>query len=62
MAMESKVDFLRSAETALAEIVTASDMKKVMRTLADVLEGYDMRAIDAWSEEKTTACNAICPR
>ena len=52
MAMESKVDFLRSAETALAEIVTASDMKKVMRTLADVLEGYDMRAIDVWSEEE----------
>jgi len=59
MAMESKVDFLRSAETALAEVVTASDMKKIMRTLADVLEGYERNEVACRQALKRDAKNAI---
>ena len=41
MAIDSKIDFLREAETALAESVTASDMTRIMKVLSDVLEYKD---------------------
>lgn len=52
MAMDSKVDFLREAEKVLADIVTVSDMSKIMTNLSDVLEGYDMRTVQRWEDEK----------
>jgi site-specific recombinase XerD len=52
MAMDSKQDFLRNAESALGEIVTASDMNRILKALSDVLEGYEMRTIKEWTEER----------
>ena len=51
MAMDSKQDFLRSTEKALGDIVTASDMNRILKALSDVLEGYEMRMIREWTEE-----------
>ena len=52
MAMDSKQDFLRNAESALGEIVTASDMNRILKALSDVLEGYEMQTIKEWTEER----------
>ena len=55
MAMDSKMDFLREVEKALADKVTVADMSGIMTTLSDVLEGYDMRTIRRW-EDDTDDC------
>ena len=44
MSMESKQDFLRSVELALSDAVTVSDMDRIMRIMADVLENYEMQS------------------
>jgi len=51
MGMDAKQDFLRNAESALSNILTASLMSGVLRALSDVMEGYEMRAIHEWAEE-----------
>lgn len=51
MAMDSKIDFLRDVEKSLSEMVTHSDMGKIMAKLADVLEGFEMRTIATWNDE-----------
>ena len=45
MAIDAKMDFLRRAESALADSVTVSDMVNIMNVLSDVLQGFDMRSI-----------------
>ena len=55
MAMDSKVDFLREVEKALADKVTVADMSGIMTTLSDVLEGYDMRTVRQF-EDDTDDC------
>lgn len=52
MAMDSKQDFLRNVERLLSESVTVSDMNVIMKTMANVLESYDMRLIEQWPDEK----------
>ena len=47
MAMDSKQDFLRNAESALGEIVTASDMNRILKALSDVDEG-----MHGWNDGK----------
>ncbi len=43
--IESKVDFMRDVEMILSDKITVHDMNTVMKAIADVLEGYEMRAI-----------------
>ena len=45
MSMDAKMDFLRQAEKAMADRVTAAEMDGIMKALNDVLEGYDMQAV-----------------
>ena len=52
MAIDAKIDFMRVLEKSLSECVTVSDMENIMRTINDVLEGYEMRQVEAWSDEK----------
>ena len=52
MAMESKIDFMRTVEQSLASSITVTDMATVMRVINDVMEGYEMRKVDTWEEEK----------
>ena len=42
MAMDSKQDFLRNVERSLSDSVTVSDMNTIMKTLANVMENYDL--------------------
>ena len=52
MAIDSKIDFMRQTERMLADSVTVSDMQKIMNVINDVLQGYEMRSIAVWSEDK----------
>jgi hypothetical protein len=52
MAMDSKQDFLRNVERSLSDSVTVSDMNTIMKTLANVMENYDMRMVTQWPDEK----------
>lgn len=56
MAMDSKMDFLRETEKSLSDIVTVSDMSKIMTKLSDVLEGFDLRTIQKWDDSETDDC------
>ena len=52
MAIDVKVDFLQQTEKRLADSVTVSDMARIMNVISDVLQGYEMRSITAWSEDR----------
>lgn len=52
MAIDAKVSFLRNAEGKLSSQITAADMQKVLATISDVLEGYDMRERAVWAEDE----------
>ena len=42
MAYESKAGFLISLEKRMAEEMTANEMNKALRIVADVIEGYEL--------------------
>lgn len=44
MGIETKVEFMRDVEMSLMEKVTVSDMTHIMKTIMDVLEGYEINA------------------
>lgn len=52
MAIEAKMDFLRRVEKALADRITAADLSVVMAVVSDKMDGFEMRSIDIWTEEK----------
>lgn len=45
MAIDAKSCFINDMERALEDKVTMADMTKIMKTISDVMEGYDLRAI-----------------
>ena len=51
MAIDVKMDFLREAEKALADRVTAAQMPGIMNALSDVLQEFEMRRTTAWAED-----------
>ena len=57
MAIDAKHDFMRQIEKALADSVTVADMPKIMNAISDVLQGYEMRSITVWSEDKDDLLN-----
>lgn len=52
MAVDSKVDFLREVEKTLSDTVTVAEMAKIMEAISGVMDGYDMRRVTAWADEK----------
>ena len=50
--IESKVDFMRDVEMILSDKITVHDMNTVMKVIADVLEGYEMRTTRTWAEDQ----------
>jgi hypothetical protein len=52
MAIDAKVDFIRQMELELANVVTVSDMTKIMNAVSNVLEGYEMRSVTIWADTK----------
>ena len=57
MAIDAKIDFMRQTEKQLAESVTVADMPKILNVINDVLQGFEMRSITVWSEEKDDLLN-----
>lgn len=57
MAMDAKVEFLNFFEERLSKEITADAMNKALKAAADVLEGYDLHAVEKWSEEKDDCLN-----
>lgn len=57
MAMDAKVEFLNFMEERLSKEITADAMNKALKAAADVLEGYDLHAVEKWSEEKDDCLN-----
>lgn len=52
MGMDSKQDFLRILEQDLSETVTVSDMNRIMRTISDTMEEFDIQRIANLTEEQ----------
>ena len=52
MAMEAKIDFMREIEKTLANKVTVADMANIMSAITETLDGYDMRSVGKWNDEK----------
>ena len=52
MAMDAKVYLLSTLEQRLSAEITAEAMSKALKAVSDVLEGFDVRVISEWSEEK----------
>ena len=42
MAIDAKIDFIRKTEQKLQDIVTVSDMAKIMNVISDVMQGFEM--------------------
>lgn len=57
MAMDAKMEFLNQLEQRLSAEITAEAMNKALRAASDVLEGFDVQAVAAWSEEKDDCLN-----
>ena len=57
MAMDAKVEFLNFLEERLSKEITADAMNKALKAAADVLEGYDLHAVEKWSDEKDDCLN-----
>lgn len=57
MAIDAKIDFMQQTEKMLAESITVADMPKIMNVINDVLQGFEMRSITVWSEEKDDLLN-----
>ena len=45
MAIDSKISMMNQMEKRLGAEITADTMTKVMRIMADVIEGFDIREI-----------------
>ena len=45
MAIDAKMSFINSVEKALAAVVTASNMSKILSAISDVAQGFDMSEI-----------------
>lgn len=52
MAMDAKITFIRQLEETLCDKVVAADITLLLRTVSDVLEGYEMRCVAKWDDEK----------
>ena len=52
MAMEAKMDFIREIEKTLADKVTVADMAKIVTAIIETLDGFDMRCVGKWNDEK----------
>lgn len=52
MAMEAKIDFIREVEKTLADKVTVADMAKIVTAITETLDGFDMRCVGKWNDEK----------
>ena len=51
MAIDAKVSFMNMAEKKMSAEITADTMSKVMRIIADVLEGYEMREVISFIDQ-----------
>ena len=51
MAIDAKVSLQQQIESRLATEVTAETMNKMLRIVADVLEGFDLREISPAEEQ-----------
>ena len=52
MAIDAKIDFIRRMEKELADKATIIDLTKIIDAMNNVLQGFEMRCIDIWSNEK----------
>ena len=48
MAIEAKVEFMQTLEKNLANRITVTDMGTLLAAVSDILEGYEMRSVQAW--------------
>ena len=48
MAIEAKVEFMQTLEKNLASRITVTDMGTLLAAVSDILEGYEMRSVQAW--------------
>jgi site-specific recombinase XerD len=48
MAIEAKVEFMQTLEKHLADKLTVTDMGTLLAAVSDILEGYEMRSVQAW--------------
>ena len=51
MAIDAKISLLNQVEKKLTTEVTADVMNRVLRIMADVLEGFDVREISVTEEQ-----------
>ena len=52
MAIDAKYSFLSKVEHKCREQLTVADMAKVMSTISDILEDFDMRECGHWETDK----------
>jgi len=52
MAIDAKMSFMSQIEQSLAKELTVESMSRVMRTVADILDNFDMRETAGWEEDK----------
>lgn len=53
MAIDAKISFMNQTEKKLSAEITADTMARVMTIVADTLEGYEMREIASFNEDRT---------
>ena len=53
MAIDAKISFMNQTEKKLSAEITADTMARVMTIVADTLEGYEMREITSFIEDRT---------
>lgn len=58
MAIDAKVGFMSQLEMQLAQVVTASTMTTVLKSVSDVLEGFEMREV--FSAEEPNEDLLVC--
>lgn len=59
MAIEGKMSFLAMCEKKLSSEVTAADMEKIMSTIADVAEAYEMKELEADEYQNSDMLNGF---
>jgi len=52
MAIDAKIDFMRQMEKELSASVTVADMATIMNAMSNVLQGYEMRSVAVWADDK----------
>ena len=58
MAIEAKFDFLREVEQSISDSVTVAEMQKIMKSVNAILDGFEMRKINKWSDDKDDMLNS----